>query len=253
MKSGASPIAVSRMHQLLIINFTSAFTQAKHIYICSQMKDSYRHKGMRRRLVQQLREKGVQDEAILAAIEAIPRHFFLDKAFEEHAYDDKPFPIGHEQTISQPYTVAYQTNLLLLKPGDKVLEIGTGSGYQAAILAALGAEVYTVERQEGLYIKANELLNKMGLSTIHCFFSDGTLGLPQYAPFDKILVTAGAKEVPKFLLEQLSVGGILVIPVGDSEGQYMLRIQRKNKLQFETETLDAFKFVPFLSGTAPQH
>jgi len=213
------------------------------------MKDSYRHKGMRRRLVNQLREKGVTDEAILAAIGAIPRHFFLDKAFEEHAYEDKPFPIGHEQTISQPYTVAYQTNLLHLKPGDKVLEIGTGSGYQAAILAALGAAVYTIERQEGLFLKAKELLKKMGLTTIHCFYSDGTLGLVEHAPFDKILVTAGAREVPKSLLEQLAIGGILVIPVGDANGQYMMRIQRKDKYQFETETLDAL-FVPFLKGTA---
>lgn len=217
------------------------------------MKDSYRHKGMRRRLVDQLREKGVTDEAILAAIGAIPRHFFLDKAFEEHAYEDKPFPIGHEQTISQPYTVAYQTNLLHLKPSDKVLEIGTGSGYQAAILAALGAVVYTVERQEGLFLKAKELLKKMGLTTIHCFFSDGTLGLAEHAPFDKILVTAGAKEVPNCLLEQLAIGGILVIPVGNADGQYMMRIQRKDKYQFETETLDAFKFVPFLGGLASRH
>lgn len=203
---------------------------------------------MRRLLVEQLRFKGVRDEAILAAIGAIPRHFFLDKAFEEHAYEDKPFPIGNEQTISQPYTVAYQTNLLNLKPRDKVLEIGTGSGYQAAILAALGAQVYTVERQEALFLKASELLKKMGLSSIHCFFSDGTLGLPEFAPYDKILATAGAKEVPKSLLEQLAIGGLLVIPVGDSEGQYMVRILRRSKSEFETETLDAFKFVPFLGG-----
>lgn len=212
------------------------------------MTDSYRHKGMRKRLVEQLRQRGITDEAVLAAIGAVPRHFFLDKAFEEHAYEDKPFPIGHQQTISQPFTVAYQTALLQIHPGDRVLEIGTGSGYQAAILAALGARVFSVERQEALYHKAQDLLKKLGFNTVRCFFRDGNLGLPEWAPFNKMIATAGAAEVPKALLEQLAVGGILVIPVGDSEGQRMLRILRTGPAAFETETLDDFRFVPFLGG-----
>jgi len=200
-------------------------------------------------MVDALRRRGIADEAVLAAMDAVPRHFFLDKAFEEHAYDDKPFPIGHDQTISQPFTVAYQTALVNVKADDRILEIGTGSGYQAAILAALGAKVYTVERQEALYLSAKKLLSEMGFRSVKCFFRDGTKGLPEFAPYDKILVTAGAPVVPESLRQQLAVGGILVIPVGE-EVQYMYRITRLSAEEFKEEMLDAFRFVPFLEGVA---
>lgn len=212
------------------------------------MTDSYRHKGLRKRLVNTLRQRGISDEAVLAAIAAVPRHFFLDKAFEEHAYEDKPFPIGHEQTISQPFTVAYQSALLNIHPQEKVLEIGTGSGYQAAILAVLGARVYTIERQEGLYFQAKSLLSRMGFSTVKCFFGDGTKGLPQFAPYDKIIVTAGAPVVPESLREQLKYpGGVLVIPVGE-DVQMMYKITRLSETEYKEEVLDSFRFVPFLGG-----
>jgi protein-L-isoaspartate(D-aspartate) O-methyltransferase len=203
---------------------------------------------MRRKLVEQLSAKGIRDEQILSAIGTLPRHFFLDKAFEEWAYQDKPFPIGNEQTISQPYTVAYQTSLLEVKKRDKILEIGTGSGYQAGILAMLGARVYTVERQELLYRRAKKLLDQLQLGNIRCYLRDGYKGLPEFAPFDKILVTAGALEIPEPLLLQLKVGGQLVIPVGE-KAQKMLRITRLNKAgDVETEKFADFKFVPFLKG-----
>jgi protein-L-isoaspartate(D-aspartate) O-methyltransferase len=211
------------------------------------VRDTYRHKGLRKRLVDALRERGIRDEAVLTALLAVPRHFFLDKAFEEHAYEDKPFPIGNQQTISQPFTVAYQSALLQIKPRDRVLEIGTGSGYQAAILAALGARVYTVERQESLHLAAKALLENLGFNNVRCFFADGSKGLPEFAPFDKIIVTAGAPVVPEPLKQQLAIGGILVIPVGE-EVQYMYRIVRKSALEFEEEIHEAFRFVPFLEG-----
>jgi len=210
--------------------------------------DTYRHKGLRKRMVDALRRRGITDEAVLAAMAAVPRHFFLDKAFEEHAYEDKPFPIGHEQTISQPYTVAYQSALLDIRNGDKVLEIGTGSGYQAAILAVLGARVYTLERQEALYFSAKKLLNDLRFSTVQCFFRDGTKGLPEFAPFQKIIVTAGAPIVPESLRLQLDFpGATLVIPVGE-DVQTMLRIKRLSLTQYQEEVLEAFRFVPFLEG-----
>lgn len=198
-------------------------------------------------MVDALRQRGIADEAVLAAMAAVPRHFFLEKAFEDHAYDDKPFPIGCEQTISQPFTVAYQTVLLDIKNGDHVLEIGTGSGYQAAILAALGAKVFTVERQEGLYFQTKKLLAELGFSTVKCFFRDGSKGLSEKAPFDKIIVTAGAPVVPEPLKTQLAVGGVLVIPVGESV-QKMLKIKRLSATEFQEERLDDFRFVPFLEG-----
>jgi len=216
------------------------------------MTDTYRHKGLRKRMVDALRQRGIQDEAVLAAIAAVPRHFFLDRAFEEHAYEDKPFPIGHDQTISQPFTVAYQSALLDIHAREKVLEIGTGSGYQAAILAVLGARVYTIERQEGLYFQAKSLLERMGFSTIKCFFGDGTKGLAQFAPYNKIIVTAGAPVVPESLRQQLAwPGGILVIPVGE-EVQMMYKITRLSETEFREEVLDSFRFVPFLKGTQKQ-
>ncbi|MEZ4919281.1 MAG: protein-L-isoaspartate(D-aspartate) O-methyltransferase [Saprospiraceae bacterium] len=211
------------------------------------MEDSYRHKGLRKRLVQELSQRGISDEAVLEAIYSIPRHWFLDKAFEEHAYEDKAFPIGNEQTISQPFTVAYQSSLLCIRPGDRVLEIGTGSGYQAAVLSVLGARVYTIERQEALHQAARKLLGAMGMPRIRCFFGDGTQGLKDFAPYDKIIVTAGAPVVPEALRQQLVVGGILVIPVGE-EVQTMYRIQRISETKYKEEVFDTFRFVPFLDG-----
>ncbi|MBV6654349.1 MAG: protein-L-isoaspartate(D-aspartate) O-methyltransferase [Mameliella sp.] len=212
------------------------------------MIDTYRHKGMRRKLVDQLISKGIKDEKILQAISALPRHFFLDKAFEEWAYQDKPFPIGNEQTISQPYTVAYQTQLLDVKKREKILEIGTGSGYQAGILGMLGARVYTIERQELLHHRAKKLLDHLKLGNIRCYLRDGYKGLPEFAPFDKILVTAGASEIPNPLIEQLKVGGQLIIPVG-KQSQKMLRITKTDEdRNLKTEQFSNFKFVPFLKG-----
>ena len=198
-------------------------------------------------MVDTIRRRGISDEAVLAALESVPRHYFLDKDFEDHAYEDKPFPIGNDQTISQPFTVAYQSALLDIKDRDKVLEIGTGSGYQAAILAALGAKVYTVERQEALYYKSKALLADLGFRTVHCFFRDGSKGLAEHAPYTKIVVTAGATVVPEPLKQQLAIGGILVIPVG-GEIQKMLRIKRLSETEFQEEALDSFRFVPFLEG-----
>ena len=210
--------------------------------------DTYRHKGLRRKLVETLQSKGIKNEKVLSAIEALPRHFFLEKAFVEWAYQDKAFPIGNEQTISQPFTVAYQTELLQIKKRDKVLEVGTGSGYQAAILALLGARVYTIERQEALYHKTNDLLGKIEVGNIRTYFRDGYKGLPEYAPFDKMIVTAGATEIPKALLEQLKIGGMLVIPVGDDASKKMTRITRTADKKFQKEEFDNFRFVPFLKG-----
>jgi protein-L-isoaspartate(D-aspartate) O-methyltransferase len=212
------------------------------------MDDSYRHKGLRRQLIEEIKAKGIKDEQVLDAMSILPRHFFLEKAFEEHAYADKAFPIGNDQTISQPYTVAYMTSLLEVKKGDKILEIGTGSGYQAAILAILGARVYTVERQEELYKKTKELLKSLNFNTLRCFFGDGSVGLPDFAPYDKIIVTAGAPVIPDALKEQLAIDGVLVIPVGENDGQRMYYIKRINDIDYESKALDKFRFVPFLSG-----
>ena len=215
----------------------------------THVKDTYRHKALRKQLIESIREKGITDEKVINAMLTIPRHFFLDKAFEEWAYQDKAFPIGNEQTISQPFTVAYQTELLNVKKRDKILEIGTGSGYQAAVLAVLGARVYTVERQEVLYQTATRLLDAMGLKGIRTYFRDGSKGLPEFAPFDKIIVTAGAEEIPETLKSQLAIGGIMVIPVGDGSKQRMYRITRLSETDFKEEIFDSFRFVPFLKGT----
>jgi protein-L-isoaspartate(D-aspartate) O-methyltransferase len=202
---------------------------------------------MRRKLVESLRRNGITDEEVLRAIDAIPRHLFLDKAFEEWAYQDKPFPIGHDQTISQPYTVAVQTCLLEVKKRDKILEVGTGSGYQAAILAEMGARVYTVERFEALFEKAKTTLALIGKSQVRCFCRDGYKGLPEFAPFDKIIVTAGAPDIPQDLLKQLKVGGIMVIPVGKAV-QEMHQITRASEDNYVDEVKGIFRFVPLLSG-----
>lgn len=212
------------------------------------MKDTYRHKGLRRQLVETIRNKGIKNVKVLEAIGKLPRHFFLEKAFEEWAYKDKAFPIGNQQTISQPYTVAYQTSLLQIEKREKVLEVGTGSGYQAAILSMLGARVYTIERQEALYLRTRKLLNELGFPGIRMYFRDGFKGLAEYQPFDKILVTAGAAEMPEALKGQLKIGGIMVIPLGAGDTQKMLYIKRISVTEFQEQSLDTFSFVPLLKG-----
>jgi protein-L-isoaspartate(D-aspartate) O-methyltransferase len=213
------------------------------------MIDTYRTKGLRKQLVKILQKKGIKDEAVLNAILAVPRHLFMESSFLEFAYADKPFPIGSGQTISQPYTVAFQTELLKVKKGDKILEVGTGSGYQASVLIEMGAKVYTIERQRKLYIKTRELLQKLNYNPKKITFGDGYKGLPAYAPFDKVIVTAGAPYVPQPLLEQLKPGGILVIPVGE-DVQNMKRIIKMNDTKFIEEDHGYFRFVPLLNNKA---
>lgn len=208
------------------------------------IEDNYRQRGLRNNLIKKLRLKGILDEAVLAAIGKVPRHVFFDDALLSHAYEDKAFPIGEGQTISQPYTVAFQTEKLSIKPGDKVLEIGTGSGYQAAILVEMGAKVYTIEFQKKLYERTKEFLPTLGYKP-HFFFGDGSKGIAAKAPFDKIIVTAGAPVVPNALLDQLAEGGIMIIPVGDREKQMMLKITKRNG-KITKEEFDNFAFVPLL-------
>lgn len=211
------------------------------------MKDTLKHRGMRNKLAEVLSAKGIQDNTVLNAIKTVPRHLFLDSSFEDHAYQDKAFPIGAEQTISQPYTVAFQTELLQINPNDKILEIGTGSGYQTAILLQLKAKVYTIERQKELFKKTKLFFSKMNYRPKKVIFGDGYKGLPGEAPFDGIIVTAGAPLVPKPLMSQLKVGGKLVIPVGDEE-QIMTLFTRKSEKEFEKQELGAFRFVPLLEN-----
>jgi protein-L-isoaspartate(D-aspartate) O-methyltransferase len=210
-----------------------------------KLEDTYKHKGQRRALIKLLREKGIQSESVLQAINTIPRHFFFDSALESHAYEDKAFPIGEGQTISQPYTVAFQTELLKIQPGDKVLEIGTGSGYQGSILHLLGAEVHTIEYQPKLYERTKKFLSKLGIH-LNFYQGDGSQGLADHAPYDKIIVTAGAPIVPTSLLGQLKVGGILVIPVGDRKSQKMLRLTKETHSKIVQEEYTNFAFVPLL-------
>jgi protein-L-isoaspartate(D-aspartate) O-methyltransferase len=207
-------------------------------------EDNYKQRGLRNKLVKTLRLKGILDEKVLAAIAKVPRHIFFDDALLIHAYEDKAFPIGEGQTISQPYTVAFQTEKLEIKPGDKVLEIGTGSGYQACILLELGAKVFTIEYNLVLFQKTKETLPKLGYKPFF-FQGDGSKGLPAKAPFDKIIVTAGAPAVPQALTNQLAENGILIIPVGNRESQKMLRIRKRNG-KLTQEQFDAFAFVPLL-------
>ncbi|MEJ7768525.1 MAG: protein-L-isoaspartate(D-aspartate) O-methyltransferase [Chitinophagaceae bacterium] len=209
--------------------------------------DTYRHQGLRKKLVSVLRNKGISDEKVLAAINNIPRHYFLDTAFDEIAYEDRAFPIGEQQTISQPYTVAYQTELLQVKPYEKVLEIGTGSAYQACILAEIGAQVYTIERQKPLFELVKKFPFKIKYRNIKFFFGDGYEGLPTYAPFDKIIVTAAAPFIPEKLVQQLRSGGRMVIPVGEKV-QCMLRLTRNLSGGMEQEEFENFSFVPMLGG-----
>ncbi|WP_121346332.1 protein-L-isoaspartate(D-aspartate) O-methyltransferase [Gillisia mitskevichiae] len=209
------------------------------------MKDTFRHKGKRQQLATIVEAKGVKDKKVLAAINKIPRHLFMDSSFEDHAYQDKAFPIAADQTISQPYTVAFQTELLEIKKGDSVLEIGTGSGYQTAVLCELGAKVYSIERQRELYRKTKVFLSKIGYRPKYLSFGDGYKGLEEYAPYDKIIVTAGAPYVPNPLLAQLKVGGRLVIPVGENV-QVMTLFVRKSAKEFEKKEFGDFRFVPLL-------
>lgn len=211
------------------------------------MKDTSKHQGLRNQLVSLLKLKGIVDKRVLEAIGKIPRHLFLDSSFEAYAYQDKAFPIGEEQTISQPYTVAFQSQLLEVKKDQKILEIGTGSGYQTAVLCLLGARVYSIERQIKLFKKTNNLLPKMGYRPKYLSSGDGYVGLPEYAPFDSIIVTAGAPIIPKALMAQLKIGGRLVIPVGE-DVQVMTLLIRKNETQFEKHEFGDFKFVPLLEN-----
>ncbi|WP_296313849.1 protein-L-isoaspartate(D-aspartate) O-methyltransferase [Winogradskyella sp. UBA3174] len=209
------------------------------------MKDTFKHQGMRQQLVDILTKKGINDNGVLKAIGKIPRHLFMDSGFIDHAYQDKAFPIGADQTISQPYTVAFQSELLQIEQGDKVLEIGTGSGYQCAVLIELGAKVYSIERQQELFKKTSKFLPKIGYRAKKLIFGDGYKGLPDEAPFKSIIVTAGAPFVPNPLLSQLEIGGRLVIPVGD-DVQTMTLFIRKGSKDFEKHEFGEFRFVPLL-------
>ena len=222
----------------------------KRIEKIDTLKDTYRHKGLRRKLVTTIKNKGIQSQAVLDAIGQLPRHLFLDKSFEEIAYEDKAFPIGLEQTISQPFTVAFQTELLELNKREKVLEIGTGSGYQAAILAIIGARVFTVERHEYLLKKAKEMFDLFQLGNVRAYFRDGYKGLPEFAPYDKIVVTAAAPLVPEALKKQLKIGGKLVIPLNVGEEQEMQRWTKITADEFKVERFQKFRFVPFVEGKA---
>lgn len=213
------------------------------------VQDSYRHKGLRKKLVDTLREKGITDTHVLQAINRVPRHLFLDSSFLEYAYQDKAFPIGSGQTISQPFTVAYQTQLLQVLPGDKILEIGTGSGYQSCVLLEMGAKVYTIERQKKLFEKTKSFLPTIGYNP-KMFYGDGYKGLPPYAPFDKIIITAAAPEIPPELITQLKDGGILVIPVGPMDVQTMVTIQKIDSNEIIRLEHDKFRFVPMLGNKA---
>jgi protein-L-isoaspartate(D-aspartate) O-methyltransferase len=211
-------------------------------------EDTYRHKGLRKKLVDSIRDKGISDEKVLAAMNNIPRHFFLDTALQDIAYEDRAFPIAEGQTISQPYTVAYQTQLLQVKQYDKVLEIGTGSVYQATVLAEMGAQVFTIERQKKLYEKNKNYVFKNKYPNIKFFYGDGFEGLPTYSPFDKIIITAAAPEIPPKLLEQLKPGGKMVLPVDEGMYQRMLRITKNQDGSFDEEAFENFSFVPMLKG-----
>ncbi len=212
------------------------------------LADSYRHKGLRKQLVETIRSKGITNERVLQAILEIPRHYFIDSAFDKIAYEDRAFPIAEGQTISQPYTVAYQSQLLDVKHHEKVLEVGTGSGYQAIVLAMMGAQVYTIERQKQIYDQNRKFLYLRNFPAVHYFYGDGYLGLPTYAPFDKIIVTAAAPAVPEKLVEQLKPGGKMVVPIGEGRVQQMFRILKDESGNIHEEIFDDFSFVPMLQG-----
>jgi protein-L-isoaspartate(D-aspartate) O-methyltransferase len=211
------------------------------------MEDNFLHKGLREKLVEEIRRKGIRNDRVLEAIGKVPRHLFMDSGFIKFAYKDQAFPIGSGQTISQPYTVAFQTELLDIQPLDKVLEVGTGSGYQAAVLIEMGARVYTIERQKELYMKVQTSLPKMGYKPSF-FYGDGYKGLPTYGPFDKILITAAAPDIPQTLIAQLKIGGIMVLPLGGSGSQVMTRIKKTGNDEYIKEEHGYFIFVPMLKG-----
>lgn len=211
------------------------------------MEDSFQHKGLRRKLVGEIRQKGIKDENVLAAIGKVPRHLFMDSSFIKFAYRDHAFPIGSGQTISQPYTVAFQTELLQVRPLHKVLEVGTGSGYQAAVLAEMGVTVFSIERQKELYLKAQILLANLNYR-VRFFYGDGYQGLPTYGPFDRILITAAAPAVPEALLGQLKTGGRLVVPVGGNESQVMTLVEKPDDNEYRVTEHGTFVFVPMLGG-----
>lgn len=211
------------------------------------MQDTFKHKGMRRQLINELREKGIENEQILEAFDAVPRHFFLDLIFEQQAYSNQAFQIGAGQTISHPYTVAFQTHLLELKKGEKVLEIGTGSGFQTCILCQLGMKVFSIERQRELFLKAKKIIHHFNFNP-RLVYGDGYAGLPALAPFDKVLVTCGAPEVPSALVEQLKEGGIMVIPVGEGKDQVMLKIKKLPDGEVNIQEYGYFSFVPMLEN-----
>lgn len=212
-------------------------------------KDTYLHRGRRKLLLEYIKGKGVASDEVLAAMDSIPRHLFLESVFEEFAYEDRAFPIGEGQTISHPSTVAEQTTLLNLKRGDKVLEIGTGSGYQTAVLVQMDTQVYTIERQENLFEFSRSILKKLNLQPHYQVFGDGFLGIEEFAPYDKILVTCGASELPISLLRQLKIGGIMVIPIGVGEEQVLNRFTKISENQLEKEEFGLYKFVPMLGDT----
>ena len=210
-------------------------------------EDTLKHKGKRNKLINLLKQKGITDEIVLNALNKIPRHLFIDSIFEDLAYEDRAFPILSNQTISHPYTVAFQTHLLHIQKGEKVLEIGTGSGYQTAVLVALGAQVYTIERQKELFDFSKKILRKINFLPKHQIFGDGYLGLPSFAPFDKIIITAGVPTMPKKLLEQLTIGGVMVIPIGEKE-QKMYTVLKLDENTFETMEFGDYQFVPMLEN-----
>ena len=211
-------------------------------------EDTYRHKGLRKKLIETIKEKGIKDAQVLKAMMNIPRHFFMDSALDNIAYEDRAFPIAAGQTISQPYTVAYQTELLQVKPKEKILEVGTGSTYQATVLAEMKADIYTIERQEVLFEKNKHYIFKSKYPNIRFFYGDGFAGLPHEAPFDKILVTAAAPYIPTALLQQLKPGGVLVIPVDEGDAQRMMRLTKHADGTTEEEMFDLFRFVPMVQG-----
>ena len=211
------------------------------------IEDSYQHKGLRRKLVEEIRKKGISNEKVLNALGAVPRHVFMDSGFIKFAYRDQAFPIRAGQTISQPFTVAFQTELLQIEPMHKILEVGTGSGYQAAVLAEMGAKVYTIERQKELYLQSQILLNRLNYR-VHFFYGDGYQGLPTYGPFDRILITAAAPDIPERLLEQLKPGGRLVVPVGGPQSQVMTLIEKTLEGELHKSEHGSFIFVPMLGG-----
>lgn len=218
------------------------------IFSGNVLVDNYRHKGLRQKLVLELKSKGITDQNVLNAIGHVPRHFFLDRAFDTWAYKDLAFPIDADQTISQPYTVALQSQLLELKPRDKVLEIGTGSGYQATVLHTIGAKVYSIERQRKLFDKTSKILERMGFGGIRTLFGDGFAGAARFAPFDKIIITAAAPFFPEELFRQLKIGGYMVIPVGEGDVQQMMRITKLSATEKKEELFGDCAFVPMLAG-----